>query len=82
MADKEKAKPEGADTVEEPTPRLDVTVPGGCYVMGDRVVDANGIPKEGWTVKNGVAVGPGTTPAKKGKDAPSDAPPASPPNGS
>ena len=44
--------------------QLDETVPGGVYVKDGQVVDAEGKPKQGWTVDaDGAAVGP----APKGK---------------
>jgi hypothetical protein len=46
------------------TPDLDETVPGGAYVKDGVVVDANGKPKECWTVDSkGNAVGPNTASA-------------------
>jgi hypothetical protein len=48
-----------------PTPGLDTTIPGGAYVVGDKVVDAHGEELKGWTVnKQGNAVPPAVKSAK------------------
>jgi hypothetical protein len=51
---------------EEQEKRPDQTIPGGIYIVDGIVKDANGKPREGWTVdKNGKAVPPKLAPAKE-----------------
>lgn len=45
--------------------KLDETVPGGIYIVGDRVVNANGEIVPGYEIKNGEIVRIAEKPAKK-----------------
>lgn len=56
----ESAPNEPATSAESEDRKPDETVPGGAYIVNGVVMDANGKPREGWTVdpKTGAAVPP------------------------
>lgn len=51
------AQPAASNTVDPNIPAIDETVPGGRYIDGDKVVNADGKVIEGLSVKDGKITG-------------------------
>lgn len=57
------------ETAEQPARKHDETVPGGLYISGDRVINAEGQEVKGWTVsKDGKSMRKSDNPLTQAKD--------------
>lgn len=57
------------DAAEQPARKHDETVPGGLYISGDRVINAEGQEVKGWSVnKDGKSMSKSLNPLTQPKD--------------
>jgi len=57
------------DAADQPATKQDETIPGGLYISGDRVVNAEGKEVKGWSVsKDGKSMHKSSNPLTQPKD--------------